>query len=78
MKFDLGTDGSGSGSIIIKDGGYRNMINLHSLEQELVSEGIERNPNQLMLDGMDVFSFGISRAPKTVNKLINHFKLDLK
>lgn len=76
LLFDLGTDGSGYKTIIINDGGSRNRINSDSLVYETVSPGIERNACQLILDGMDVFGFGISQAPKTVNKLIEKFEID--
>jgi len=76
LFFDLGTDGSGYKTIMINDGGSRNRINADSLLYQTISPGIERNACQLVLDGMDVFSFGISQAPKTVNKLIEKFELD--
>ncbi|PWB25718.1 3-oxoacyl-ACP synthase III family protein [Flavobacterium sp. HTF] len=76
LLFDLGTDGSGYKTIMINDGGSRNRINSDSLAYHTISPGIERNACQLILDGMDVFSFGISQAPKTVNKLIEKFELD--
>lgn len=71
--FDLGTDGAGYQAIIIPDGGSRNPSSAKSLEYNEIESGINRNSCQLVLDGMDVFSFGISQAPKTVNSLLNHF-----
>jgi len=41
----------------------------------LFESGISRNSLQLTLDGMDVFSFGIKRAPESVNALIEHFQI---
>jgi 3-oxoacyl-[acyl-carrier-protein] synthase-3 len=76
LLFDLGTDGSGFKTIIVNDGGSRKRINSESLVYHTISTGIERNACQLVLDGMDVFSFGISQAPKTVNKLIEKFEID--
>jgi 3-oxoacyl-[acyl-carrier-protein] synthase-3 len=76
LLFDLGTDGSGYKTIIVNDGGSRSRINSDSLIYETVSPGIERNACQLVLDGMDVFSFGISQAPKTINKLVEKFEID--
>jgi len=77
MLFNLGTDGSGSNAIIIPDGGARNPTTQESLKSSKVAEGIERNNCNLVLEGMDVFSFGISQAPKTVNGLIKAFNLDI-
>ncbi|RWY57320.1 3-oxoacyl-ACP synthase III family protein [Mucilaginibacter gilvus] len=76
IKFHLGTDGAGFESIIIKDGGYRNQTTQSSLDRNTVSEGISRNNLELALDGMDVFSFGISKAPETVKLLIEKFGLE--
>lgn len=76
ILFDLGTDGSGYKAIIVNDGGSRNRVNADSLVYQTISPGIERNGCQLILDGMDVFGFGISQAPKTVNKLIDTFEID--
>ena len=76
LLFDLGSDGSGAEAIIIKDGGARNRINYASLEYQDFDSGIKRNNCHLVLEGMDVFSFGISQAPKTVNALISKFDID--
>jgi len=76
LLFDLGTDGSGYKAIMIPDGGSRNRINEDSLKVVNIEEGISRNACNLVLDGMDVFGFGISQAPKTVNKLIEKFEID--
>lgn len=76
LFFDLGSDGSGYKTIIVNDGGSRNRANLDSLAYKTISPGIERNACQLVLDGMDVFSFGISQAPKTINNLIEKFEIN--
>ena len=70
MKFHMATDGSGYEAIIIPDGGYRNPFTEASLVYEQIEPGISRNKLQTILNGMDVFSFGISKAPQTVNKLL--------
>ncbi|SHG18579.1 3-oxoacyl-ACP synthase III family protein [Flavobacterium defluvii] len=77
IDFDLGTDGSGYKAIIIPDGGSRNRINEDSLKVVTIEEGISRNSCNLVLDGMDVFGFGISQAPKTVKKLVEKFEIDI-
>ena len=76
LLFDLGTDGSGYKTIIVPDGGSRNRINADSLEIKIIEEGISRNSCDLVLDGMDVFGFGISQGPKTVNKLLEKYAID--
>ena len=74
--FDLGSDGSGYKTIIVNDGGARNTATLASFQENKIGDGITRNQCQLSLDGMDVFSFGISQAPKTINNLLNRFDID--
>jgi 3-oxoacyl-[acyl-carrier-protein] synthase-3 len=76
IQFDLGTDGSGYKAIIVPHGGSRNKPNTESLIVREIESGISRNQCQLVLDGMDVFSFGISQVPKTVNKLLDTFEID--
>ncbi len=76
LKFQIGTDGSAYQAIIIPDGGSRNPFNLHSLDMKTYEPGISRNNVQVKLDGMDVFSFGISQAPPNINSLLEHFGLD--
>jgi 3-oxoacyl-[acyl-carrier-protein] synthase-3 len=76
IQFDLGTDGSGYKAIIIPHGGSRNKGIAESMDVAEVELGISRNQCQLVLDGMDVFSFGISQAPKSVNKLLDTFAIN--
>lgn len=70
MVFDLGSDGLGYKTIIVPNGGSRNIVNNDSLLPKKITEGVIRNQSQLVLEGMDVFSFGISQVPKIVNKLL--------
>jgi 3-oxoacyl-[acyl-carrier-protein] synthase-3 len=70
MHFSLGSDGLGYKAIIINDGGSRNPFNENSLAVVDYGDGIKRNQCELALDGMDVFSFGITQAPKSVKELM--------
>lgn len=76
ITFHTGTDGSGYEAIIIPDGGYRNPYSSNSLNRIHVGEGISRSRVELELNGMDVFSFGISRAPQSVNSLLDFVEVD--
>jgi 3-oxoacyl-[acyl-carrier-protein] synthase III len=76
FKYHFATDGSGYEAIIIPDGGFRNQFSEKSLEVVEIEPGIKRSRLQLVLNGMDVFAFGISKAPQTVNKLIEKFHLN--
>lgn len=77
FKFHFGTDGSGYEAIIIPDGGARNRISLESLQPEDVN-GRQLCRLQSRMNGMDVFSFAISTAPKSMKKLAEHFNLNLE
>lgn len=76
MMFNFASDGSGSEAIVIPDGGFRNVTTPASFDKITIETGIVRNKLQLVLNGMDVFTFGISKAPKSVNQLLEHFNLD--
>lgn len=43
-----------------------------------VSEGISRNALDIELDGMNVFTFGISKAPESVRKLTERYSLEME
>lgn len=70
IVFDLGGDGAGFSSLYTRDGGYRNPFNEKSLEYYSTAEGLTRNGCHTIMEGMDVFSFGISTAPKTVKNVL--------
>lgn len=72
MQFHFGTDGSGYDAIVIPDGGSRNRVSLKSFEMEHI-DGHDICRLQTRMNGMDVFSFGISTAPKSIKKLGEHF-----
>lgn len=76
MKFTFNSDGSGAETIIVRDGAYRNSTYPRSFEEVEVSEGIKRNRLNVELDGMNVFSFGITKAPKSVNQLCELYNID--
>ena len=76
MAFELAVDGGGSDVIIVPDGGFRNMVSENSFIEKEKSEGIKSNDLQLHLEGMDVFTFGISKAPSIVNMLLEETDAD--
>ena len=69
MHFHLGTDGSGYDALIIPDGGSRNPATADSFKMEEV-DGKMMHRMQTRMKGMDVFSFAISTAPKSIKKLM--------
>jgi 3-oxoacyl-[acyl-carrier-protein] synthase-3 len=72
MSFDLFSDGEGYKSIIIEDSGFRNQPMSHSFEVTEIAPNIKRAANHLVLEGMDVFSFGISKAPHVIKSIIQN------
>lgn len=76
MKFVFNTDGSGYETIICRDGGSRRPFSEESLKKIIIGENISRRGTDLELDGMEVFSFGISKAPKSVKQLCEHFAIE--
>lgn len=77
IQVHLATDGSGWNAISIPDGGYRNPPTEASFRLEEFDSGIRRTRMNVVLNGMDVFSFGISRPPKSIKALAEHFGIDL-
>lgn len=75
LKFHFGTDGSGYDAIITPDGGSRNQVSPKSFEFTEI-DGKSYHRMQTRMKGMDVFSFGITTAPKSVKKLAEHFGFD--
>lgn len=75
IKSALFTDGSNYDAIIIEDGGARNPVTNQSFEVTDHGNGIVRNRLQSILDGSAVFTFAISKAPQSVNKLIDNFQI---
>lgn len=76
IVFGMNTDGNGYKAIFIRDGGYRHPVRPESFEEREKGEGIVSNDLSLELDGMDVFAFGINKAPESVNGLTEHFSID--
>ena len=74
-RFHFGTDGSGFDAIIVPDGGSRNQICLSSFEMQEY-EGKMMHRFQTRMKGMDVFSFGIAIAPKSVRQLAERSGFD--
>ena len=75
--FHLATDGSGWHAIYMPDGGYRYPFSMDSLTLQDVEGGIKRTRLNTAMDGMDVFSFGISKPPKSIKALCDNFDINI-
>lgn len=78
IRFCMNSDGRGCEAIIIRDGGYRNVATTDSFADVQQGDGIVRNRTNLELDGMSVFSFGISKAPQVVKQLSEKYDVNLE
>ena len=72
IYFHLQTDGEGYEAIFTPDGGFRNPTSEKSLIYENIDDGIKMNRLHNRLNGMDIFAFGILRAPQSVNKILEY------
>lgn len=77
VRFHLATDGAGWRAIHCPDGGYRNPCTAKSREVFEVEGGSRRTRMNTAMDGMDVFTFGITQPPKSIRALCDRFGLDL-
>lgn len=77
FKFHCGTDGSGYDAIIVPDGGARNQIFPKSFDMEDIN-GKKMCRLQSRMNGMDVFAFAISTAPKSMKKLAKQYDINLE
>lgn len=77
MEFQFGTKGKSFKSIWRKAGGLREPITEDSLKMKKYGEHIVRRDIDCVMDGMNVFAFGISTAPMSVRKLCEQFDIDM-
>ena len=68
INFLLGSDGSGYEAIIVPGSGYREPLTAKSLEYTDIEPGISRTRLNTVMNGTDVFSFGISVVPAELKK----------
>lgn len=73
---DFNTLGSGYKALMTPHGGYRNPITKNSFIEEDFGNGIIRAPKDALINGMDVFSFAITKPPISVKKMLDEQGLD--
>jgi len=73
---DFHTFGKGSDALMTPHGGFRHPATLESFEYEDFGNGIVRAPIHTMINGMNVFSFAISRPPKSVEQFMEDYHID--
>lgn len=77
LRIHLCTDGSGYEAIYIPDGGFRNPTTEQSLEFIDYGDGKVMTGLHARMDGMSVFSFAISKAPKSIKGLCQKYDIDV-
>lgn len=76
MNFNLCSDGSGKDLLIVPDGGCRNPVTNDSFKMQSYEDGISRTRLHESMDGAEVFSFGLSKAPSVCKELLEHFQIE--
>ena len=73
---DFHTLGKGADALMTPHGGFRHPATPESFIYEDFGNGIVRAPIHTMINGMNVFSFAISRPPKSVEQFIEDYNID--
>lgn len=78
IQFSFGVDGSGYKAVWTEFGGTRNPITPEAIEEKEVEPGIVRRGIDMVVNGMDVFSFAIKVPPRSLQEFVNHYEIDLE
>ena len=73
---DFHTYGKGHEALMTPHGGFRHPATPASFEYEDFGNGIVRAPIHTLINGMNVFSFAISRPPKSVEAFLDDYKIN--
>lgn len=73
---DFHTYGKGYEALMTPHGGFRHPATPESFEYEDFGNGIVRAPIHTLINGMNVFSFAISRPPKSIEKFMADYGID--
>lgn len=73
---DFNTMGSGYQALMTPHGGYRHPVTHESFIEKDFGNGIIRAPKDALINGMDVFSFAITKPPLSVKKMLENQGLD--
>lgn len=76
IVIDFHTDGSSYEALYTPHGGYRHPFTAESLVEEDFGNGIHRAPMHTLIDGMKVFTFAISKPPRSVQQFMEEQNLD--
>lgn len=76
IVIEMNTLGSAYKALMTPHGGYRHPITAESFVEEDFGNGIIRAPKDALINGMDVFSFAITKPPLSVKKMLEQQGLD--
>lgn len=77
LNFLLRVDGKGWQAVHMPYGGMRNPVTAECLVEREIEPGVFRKGTDMVVNGMDVFSFAIKRPPQALKDLVLHFGIDL-
>ena len=77
MQFSFGVDGSGYKAVWTEYGGTRNPITPEAIVEKEVEPGVIRKGIDMVVNGMDVFSFAIKVPPRSLMEFVEHFQIDV-
>ncbi len=76
IAIEMNTLGSGYKALMTPHGGYRHPITKEeSFTEEDFGNGIIRAPKDALINGMDVFSFAITKPPIGIKKMMERYEL---
>lgn len=76
ITVDFRTFGKGYEALMTPHGGFRHPISQESFLEEDFGNGIIRAPKDTLINGMNVFSFAISKPPKSIEDFMEIEKID--
>ncbi len=76
LEFALGTDGKGWDKLIVPNGGMRHPFDPNA-EAAADESGNLRSPNNLFMNGTEIFNFTIEAVPKVVTQVLEKNRMSL-
>lgn len=73
---DFHTYGKGYEALMTPHGGFRHPVTKESFEYEDFGNGIVRAPLHTLINGMNVFSFAISKPPRSIETFMTDYGID--
>jgi len=77
-QFSFGVDGSGYKAVWTEYGGTRNPITPESIQEKEIEPGVIRKGIDMVVNGMNVFSFAIKVPPRALQEFVDHFAIDVE